>query len=107
MAIFFKLIECVAKFDFTLANHLRKITSQETRNQYLSKNIQNEIIQMVSDAVRSNILSMIKKAKYFSIIVDGTPDKSHVEQITLIIRFVFINDKPQIEVRETIFGVLD
>lgn len=103
---FLKLIECVAKFDNTLSNHLKKITNQETRNQYLSKNIQNEIIQMVSDAVRSNILSMIKNAKYFSIIVDATPDKSRVEQITLIIRFVLINDKQQIEVREHFMGFL-
>lgn len=58
----------------------------------LSKKIQNECIQLVSDAIRENILTLIKKAIYFSIIVDATPDKSHVEQITLIIRFVLITN---------------
>lgn len=103
---FLQLIKAVAKFDFVQANHLRKIKDQETRNMYLSKSIQNEIINMIAGAVRNKILLMINDAKYFSIIVDATPDLSHTEQITLIIRFVHKTPENKIEIREHFMGFL-
>lgn len=81
---FLKLVEMIATFDPVLKHHLNKIKCAETRTHYLSKTIQ----KLISDAVRVNIINMIKEVKYFSIIVDCTPDKSHVEQTTIIVRFV-------------------
>ena len=54
----------------------------------LSKKGTNKLIQMLSNAINTNILSSVQKAKYFSIILDCTPDVSHVEQIKMLIRFV-------------------
>lgn len=86
---FLKFIEYLAMFDPIMNEHLRKIKSDVNRHtHYLGKNIQNEMIQTLANAINADILSSVHTAKYFSIILDCTPDVSHVEQMTIIIRFV-------------------
>ena len=57
---------------------------------YLGKNIQNELIELLSSTVHQEILASARTAKYFSMVLDCTPDVGHVEQMTIIIRFVEI-----------------
>nr|XP_023014929.1 zinc finger MYM-type protein 1-like [Leptinotarsa decemlineata] len=38
--------------------------------------------------VLSQIISELKKAKYYSISVDSTPDISHVDQLTFVVRYM-------------------
>ena len=45
----------------------------------------------------------IKKAKYFSIIFDSTPDISHIDQMSEIIRSVHIENK-KVEIKESFLG---
>ena len=49
---------------------------------------------------------MIHTAKYFSIIVNSTPDKSRVEQVTLIIRFVHYHNNI-FQIKEHFSGILE
>lgn len=71
-----------------MKEHIRRIKNDETHVHYLGKRIQNELIQILSNAIKEKILTSARKAKYFSIILDCTPDVSHLEQMTMIIRFV-------------------
>lgn len=44
--------------------------------------------------MRNIIVKQIKTAKYFSISVDSTPNISHVDQLSFIVRYVDPNGKP-------------
>jgi hypothetical protein len=63
---------------------------------YLSLNIFEQFITVMADQVFTVIVEEIQKAKYFSIIVDSTPDISHVDQLSFVVRYIK-NDGTPIE----------
>ena len=82
---FMELVYFRAKTDAILAKHLKNAPRNAT---YLSKTIQNELIQVVGNSIRNKIINDIKTAKFFSILADEVTDCSNKEQLSLAIRFV-------------------
>lgn len=92
---FLGLIELLSQFDPFLASHISRYGNAGRGSvSYLSSTTCNEFIQLMAKEVLLTIISQVKTAKYFAISVDSTPDISHVDQLTLILRFIDLSGKP-------------
>ena len=57
--------------------------------------------------MKQAILAQLTATKYYFIIVDATPDSSHVEQASFILRYVHCKDKVTYEVQERFLEFVD
>jgi len=91
---FLGLMELLADFDPFLAEHIQKHANKGRGFvNYLSSTICDELVDFMGNSVLGTIVGNVKKAKYYSFTVDSTPDKSHVDQLTVCIRYLE-NSKP-------------
>jgi len=54
----------------------------------LSNTVRDEFISLIGSEVKKCLISEIREAVYFSIIVDSALDITHIDQLTLILIFV-------------------
>ena len=93
---FLGLLELLGRYDPLLAEHLAKVKDSQKEKRrmqvhYLSSQSQNEFIECCASKVTDVILNERAESKYYSIIVDATPDSSHVEQTVFILRYVHLD----------------
>lgn len=87
--IYLGILELISEYDPFLKNHLQTYGNKgRGQTSYLSANICEELIEIMGKAVFKTIINEIKKAKYFSISVDSTPDVSRIDQLTFTVRYV-------------------
>ena len=89
------LLELLSQFDTFLAEHIRRY-GNKGRGQvsYLSSTICEEFIKLLSGRVKAKIIAEIKKAKYYSISIDSIPDIAHIDQLSIVMRYVRIDGQP-------------
>ncbi|XP_064111573.1 zinc finger MYM-type protein 1-like [Macrobrachium nipponense] len=102
---FLKEVELVAQFDPVLKEHIARSQGGASHTSYLGSIIQNEFIDCISKRVVERMVTEIRQSKYFSIILDCTPDLSHKEQLSVIIRIVTAEGTTQI--KEYFIGFLE
>lgn len=83
------LIELIAEYDPFLKQHLEDKANQGRGSiSFLSTTICEELIDIIGKRVLETVIKRIKAAKYFSISVDSTEDNSHIDQLTVIFRYL-------------------
>ena len=99
---FLTLVAMQARFDSILQD-LLSTPSRTTK--YLSPQIQNELILLISNRVRQPLISKIQNCAFYSIIVDTTSNITKHDQVSIVLRWVLI-EKDKITIEETFLGFL-
>ena len=76
------LVHWKSSFDPILRDHLLHCKKNAS---YLSPSIQNELIRLAGEEVRSQILAPVQSARWFSVMADECSDVSTIEQMALCI----------------------
>lgn len=83
---FLEILQVVGDHD----SFIQKRLSEGPRNaMYTSKNIQNEILQILAGMVQEDILKEVKSSQYFSVTSDETKDLSKREQLSIVLRYYY------------------
>lgn len=85
-------LELLAEFDLFMREHIQRRELQpKLFTSYLSKTIYEQIIEIMGKQVIKKIITEINSddAKYYSIMIDSTPDLSHNDQLAIIVRYCF------------------
>ena len=82
-------IELLAEFDPFIREHIEKFKNPgKGQVCYLSSTICDEFITIWGLKVKEKIITEIKDSKYYAVSIDSTPDVSHTDQLTIIIRYL-------------------
>lgn len=76
----------MSRYDPVLMEHVNEVKNKKNKVHYLSKDIQNELISLMGNQIRNTVTDRVRGAKYFSILLDCTPDTFHKKQLSCIIR---------------------
>ncbi|MEL7308383.1 MAG: DUF4371 domain-containing protein, partial [Pseudomonadota bacterium] len=83
------LLELLSEYDDFLKQHIRKLANCGSgHTNYLSSTICEELVTLMGNEVLNEIISRIKLSKYYSISLDSTPDEGHVDQLSVIFRYM-------------------
>ncbi|XP_022163131.1 zinc finger MYM-type protein 1-like [Myzus persicae] len=83
------ILELVAEFDPLLSAHIRDHANKKSgHTNYLSSTICEELIDLMAKEVLGEIITRIKKSKYYFVSVDSTPDEAHIDQLTIVVRYM-------------------
>lgn len=86
---FLGVLEAISHFDPFLAQHLAEHGNPgRGRVSYLSSTICDEFITILARSIHDKIVAELQTAKYYSVSVDSTPDITHIDQLTVIVRYV-------------------
>jgi hypothetical protein len=88
-------MELIAKFDPFLKEHLNNYGNVGSgKTNCISLYTVRETIILMIDKVLKHIIEEIKNSTYFGMIVDSTPDITHIDQLAIVLRYVNCDGQP-------------
>ena len=92
---FRQITSLVARHSPSFKRWLDDAPKRPHRVDYLSSRSQNEFLDLLAEDVTCRVTAEINQAGMFSIIVDTTPDVSHVDQLSVVAQYVNAEGNPQ------------
>ncbi len=92
---FHQISSLVARHSPSFKRWLDDASKRPHRVDYLSSRSQNEFLDLLAEDVTRRVTAEINQAGMFSIIADTTPDVSHVDQLSVVARYVNAEGNPQ------------
>ena len=71
---------------------------------YTSNTVQNQIIDVLADQIKQQIVQKVKAAKWYTVIADEVTDASNKEQLSIVLRYV---EGDSLSVREDLIGFVE
>ena len=87
--------------DAVLGEHLSTAPRNAT---YTSNTVQNQIIDVLADQIKQQIVQKVKAAKWYTVIADEVTDASNKEQLSIVLRYV---EGDSLSVREDLIGFVE
>ena len=104
---FHGILKLLAIFDPVMREHQTNVESHPGLTSNLSRGVQNEFIHLMATTVRKSLLKSIRKAKYYGLMFDSTPDQAHREQMSDVVRYAEVYfEKKTVQVRESFLGYI-
>ncbi|CAB4028662.1 zinc finger MYM-type 1-like, partial [Paramuricea clavata] len=100
---FQQIVGLVARQSPSFKRWLNDAATRPHRVNYLSSRSQNEFLTLLAGNVSDRVVAQINEATMFSVIADTTPDVSHVDQLSVVARYVDKDGIPQerlVDIRE-------
>ena len=85
---FHQLVLLVARHSPSLRRWLDEAEKRPQRATYLNWHSQNEFLELLSDYVNEKVKSEVETAQFISVMADTTPDASHLDQLSVVLRYV-------------------
>lgn len=92
------VVELISQYDPFLSSHVAEYGYQgQGKPSYLSSTICEEVIKIMGNQVMAVIIKVLQQSRYFSLSIDSTPDISHIDQLTTIVKYVRMSDGKVVE----------
>lgn len=92
---FIMAMELIAEYDPFLSQHISLYGNPGKGNtSYMSFHTYEQFINLMSEKVIEQIVVEIKTAVYFSISIDSSPDITHLDQLSFVVRYIMPNGEP-------------
>lgn len=102
---FKQIIQLISRHCPILKEWLDSARFRPYHTTYMSPKSQNEFINVLASSIKSNITKKVNDARQFAVMADTTPDLSHKDILSVVVRFVNDEGKPEerlLEVREIV-----
>ncbi|CAF1361693.1 unnamed protein product, partial [Rotaria sp. Silwood1] len=86
---FIQLVNLLRRSNITLNDWFSQVKLQKYQVSYMSKRSQDEYIQLLGAAIEHQIVNEINQSSFISILIDSTPDLSHREMYSIVIRYTY------------------